>query len=485
MKKQKPTELKSLEALGEGDVTRALQATFTVRKWKKPDLTGLADDVDKLTSEMTHMETEIASAVASLVETKEKIAHFQGNETAREIAEALAEKSIAETEAYIREQLGCQMLIGNDPIPRRTAMLAYLNTVLSVDFHGDSEKAFAAQQDLQDRGILVLDKSSQGPIVIGIQHYVVPETWGLKPRHLEKIAESVAQFSRNYMALRQEHRVEATRLMEDEAEIDLDMAQEGGTGKCLVRVRAEPMVDSQGNERVDSVTKRPLYHPGGSLLVEFGAKYVGPIRASGGIERKVTEMVSEDVSIPISALGDRKKLRLDKKVSETQFGLAWRFWKMMLNGIDGHQAAKAQEAIKLVMSQKGEITAQQMLGVNGSTGQCVKNMPAFLEFRGAFKFKRDGVRIYNPFLLGRVVEDNGKDFIEIVEVPPQLDTVLGKFVGKKFSVDDNFGHCPFGHLIRAIKGQYTQDHEVDLAKDGAGENGDGAEAPEEAQVAAE
>jgi hypothetical protein len=159
---------------------------------------------------------------------------------------------------------------------------------------------------------------------------------------------------------------------------------------------------------------------------------------------------------------------------------------MCLNAIAGYKADKAQAAAKVVMAGKAEITAQQVLGINGSGGNCMKNKPALLEHRGAFKFKRAGKRVYNPYFLVKVVGEEGKECIVLVEVPSQLNGILGEFVGKEFSIADNYGHVPYGALLRAIKGQYEQDHAVErgLEENRANDDGKGTKVPEEVPATA-
>ena len=462
--KKGTVKLTSLADLGTPEAQKNLKAQFKAPQWKKPDLGDLTDDAGKLGEQMKALATEVASAVKYLYATREKLAGLKGDDSTRDIAEALAAPGIATTEAFLAEQLTCETLIGSEPIPRRTAMMAYLDTSLSTDFHGDEKCVTQALNDLQARHIIELDRSGKGPIVIGIQHYGIPANWGLKERHVEKTVASVAQFSRQFMAMRQQHRVDVVRSMEARANIDLDKARKGKNGMCLVRVRGEPVVDAAGKVKTDPATGREIYHPGGNILVEFDDKLIIPLEATGGIERVFKDMLNSDVYLPRAAIGNKEKLQLDKRLSDSQYHLTWRFWKMMLNGIGGYDSAKEQESAKLAMGKRAEITAKQFADISGRTDPNVGKI-AFLEFRGAFKFKESGARVYNPFILVRLVDEKGEGFIELVEASPHLVPILGKHVGKKFPAVDGFQHCPFGVLLRAIEGQTMQDNAVEQGRD--------------------
>lgn len=446
-----------LAALDAGD----LQARFEVREYRKVDLTDLGGNVGKLAETMVQLDLEVASAVQDLYETQASIRAFSGSDDELEIAQALAATKVAAANAYIDEQLACTVKVGNELIPRRRALVAYINAVLSQDFHGDGAAAIQALRDLEDRKVLVMDKEGKGTIVIGIQHYVIPDDWGLKTSHIAKIVEVVRKFAETYSAAKVVRGTEVLRAMEDEAEIELAEALRGATGKCLMWVRGEPRMCADGKTvMTDRTTGHDLYHPGGGLLVEFEAKYVRPIRANKGIERVVAEMVKAGVKIPRKSL-EEVKLHLDKFISDKQkFQLCWRFWTMVRNAVAGHKADQMQAAAKQVMIGKAEVTPEQLLGINGSTGQRALGKVGFLEFRGSFSFKREGKRVYNPHFLAKLVESEGKEALVLVEVPQQLNDVLGEHVGKELSIEDNFGHLPFGALMRAIKGQYTQDHTV-------------------------
>jgi ribosomal protein S25 len=462
--------------------TNDLKVRFEVREYKKVRLADLGADLGQFKESMAQLEIEIASAVDDLYSARADIAAVVGNDDDREIAEALAGKKIAAAAAYIDEQLACAVKIGEELIPRRRAVVAYINSVLSRDFHGNGSLAVQALRDLENKNVLVMDKEGKGPIVIGIQHYVIPEEWGLKESHLAKVVMAVAKFSEAYMAINRVKSEQALQSMEAEAKINLTEALQGKRGKCLIWVRGEPRTNPDGSTMVDRETGHDLYHPGGGLLVEFDAKYIRPLKANKGIERVVGEMVEARVRIPRVALDNPTKMLLDEYISDRAvFQLHWRFWKMCLNAIAGHKADEMQKAFKEVLAGKAEITAQQLLGINGSAGKIPDGKVGFLEFRGSFEFRREGRRVYNPHFLAKM---SGEHLV-LVEVPPQLNPILGEFVGKELDVSDNFGHIPFGPLMRAIKGQYASDHRADMGLKGLRPAGSSDEAKEPVEAPAQ
>jgi len=472
----------SLTDLSSDDIRRKFTA---FRPYKKVDMNIDPGDIKGMSEQMKALEGEVALAVADLREAQGSLATFGPDD--REIAEAMAAKKIKAAQAYIDEQLSSDTKIGDELIPRRRAMLAYVNAACTGDWKDNYQAVLAVLEEIKGKGILVPAPDNPGdtPVIrVDTQRYIVPANWGLKPEHYKQLSTSLAKLAIDANNIKVAKREIATRSVEEQAEMTLDEALLGKRhGLVAVSIRGEPVLDKEGKETFFP-NGNQRFHAGGTMLVDFQPNYIEPIRSSGGLERPVSMMNNARIRIPRGSIWS-STLKLNERLSPDGFKLALRFWATLKNGIRQAENDKRQAKAKADMQAKAEISAHECLGLNGSKGQPVLDKLAFLEFRNNFRVDRgNGPRVYNPFMLAKMTQgEDGKTNIVIVEAPEHATVLVGKFVGNAYDASDNFSHCPFGVLMRAMYNQYVQDTSINHALEER--DGESNEAEKQAEVPAE
>jgi len=444
-----------------GNVTEGQPAAqFTVKGFKKPDFAAIGDNAMKLSEEMKSLAGEIAAAVASRRDAMAQIDSCGDDDLAREIAESLAEEKTAVADAYIDEQLACNLTFGGKPIPRRCAMIAFVNAIVPDDFGGDVGKAREVLLDLEGKRILVRD-DRKGHITLGAQRYNVPDHWGMTDRLLGEFRTRVAKLGFIFDQPKAVHK--DTRPMEERADTDLATAMKTGRGMCLLNLsRRVPRTDRDGKPKLGDHGKT-LYEATGMMVVEFGEGYVRPVQGNGQIEKRVGEMIDMGVEIPVSSLSDRKRLNVGHQLQQQEFYYFLDFWKYCIRGLETSEADQLLLAQKEAFKGKATITVEQALGLNGLGGKIAFDQPAFWQYHGQFTLKVNGQRINDLYFLATMVMRGDNPCIMVNEVPEHVLPLLGEYVGKTFDISDHFRAVPYAPVLRAIRGQVAQALTIDHA----------------------
>jgi len=430
-----------------------------------PSLAQLGATVEGKIQAVSQIQEGVENALKFLAEVRAQVSKYNDNRLARKIVVEESSRDVAEMQEYLDS-----VLTLDDKIFRQAAGVAYLKTVLSAEFQ-DYDEAANALRDLETRGLLVKAAGKEGPILVGYQRYTVSEKFGLEKEDLAEINETVAKFSRTLMGLVSQRRQEQTKEVQQEVDISLQEALAGKNGKCLLEVPAESYVDRRdGKEK---------WRGGGSLLVDFRGKEVLPILGIGSIENAVVGMAKADIRLPRYTLewetppgsGDKAFKRVQAGVMET-LGLnaadaeayinkMKALWHLIRRAVRSLQDREAMAKLREEFQRKADLTPAEFFGFNGRTHHGI----ACLEFQGAFRQKAGQASTYNLFFLATRCQKVNKEIVEVTEVPPHLQDVLGGFVGKSFPAEDNFTGCPgqLGRILRGIRGQ------IDLASETAKE----------------
>lgn len=431
-----------------------------------PDLIGLDDGIEAMAKAMAQIREGVASALKYLKDAKAKIAKYIGDKDKQKIARSQVSKGIEDMNQYLKD-----ILASEKPIFKQTAAIAYIKAALSVKFE-NNEEACEALHELEDRKIVEIDRSGKGPIIIGHQHYLVPEAWGFESDDIDEISEAIAKFSRDLKALKADQIQETTRELEAEADITLEDALAGEDGKALLKVPPESYIDRKTGEE--------KWRGGGKLLVKFTKMCVAPVAAAGAIERVIAEMTESGVQLQRYTLdwetppgtgktafdrvlgGVMRNMHLGETEAEAYVNRMRSFWFMIHRAVgELNKMAEAAEQEKK-FSEAATISPEEFFGLNGHGGP-IEGI-TMLKFEGQFRV-RDRSFIASPFILVEYSQEND-GMVKVLEVPEYLKEVLGQFAGKKFPAADNFRSCPdpLGRVIRAIRSKHSQDHDIARSK---------------------
>ncbi len=421
-----------------------------------PDLKGLGGNVEKMKEEMSKITSGVTEAITFIRSAYAQLASYAEDKLGLKLARASVGAGVEQAKTYLDERLTCDVEIGGIPIPKQVAAVAYIQAVLGVEVKdNDEEVAFTAMRDLQDRGIVVPKADSDKEyIMIGYQGYKVSDKWGFDEADKADITASLKKFADGIRIVRKHKREKQVASMESRANVTLTEVEAKADGLCLLKVRPEPRFDKEtGEPLLDRATGKQLYHPGGKLLVEFRGNSVSPVCGSGAIDRVVEDMLRLRVWIPYSTLS-MERFSLDRREGRDYFLLALRLWTLVTNGIDGYHAEEAQKNAVEKLTEHAEISALEFFGLNGAAGIPVNGKLALLKADGVYQHKGRGPKYFDPCFLVKGEGEGEERLFELVAIPPSLKELLGEYIGKKFSVGNNFGACLFGNLMRFIKNQH-------------------------------
>jgi hypothetical protein len=361
----------------------------------------------------------------------------------RFVAEELAPSQDKAAE-YLTRVLAMDGAIGT------VAAITYLKTVLTMEYE-NSKEVNLMLKDLVDRKLLT-SKGNGERVSIGYSWYHIGD-FGLEPEDIREIAQVIEQFSKVVKTMERERREATNQEMAAQANITLEEALGGKTGKCLVHIPAEPF-------EVNGVTK---WRGGGDVTFDFGEKIIKPVRASGSIERLIIDIVNYGavltrhsltwktappfVGLVNDVMGNHPELTREDAQDYAKDLMT--LWHMMKRAIKHLTDTKAQEASLQEMLTKATISATQFFGLNGNEGIPSYDQPALLQFDGIMKLADRNLS--NPFFLATRGTENGKEYFEVVETPPHLRELFGETTGMKFPI--NRRDTLLGDLVNKIKGQ--------------------------------
>ena len=359
------------------------------------------------------------------------------------VAEELEQSQLA-ADSYLKKVLEMEGSLGS------VAAVTYIKSVLTMEYETSKEVDMMLKDLVAKKLLVSKDKGCGERVSIGYNWYEIGD-YGLDAEDIDEIVSVIEQFSKVVKTMERQRREAMNIEMAAKANISLADALLGCSGTCLVHIPAEAF-------ELGGVTK---WRGGGDVSLQFKDKYIKPVCASGSIERLIADIGSRGAELTRHSLTwntappfqglvkdiQRNHPDFSRDVAEDYARDFMTMWHMLRRGIKHAENIVAQEASLQEMSKKAEISAIQFFGLNGNA--ISQEQAALLQFDGILKMK--DVNLINPFFLATRKLDDGKDFIEVLEVPEHLNEYLGNITGKKFPI--NHRDTLLGELIQKIKGQ--------------------------------
>ena len=430
--------------------------TLAVPKLDLPDISGIDADVERKIQLATETQAGVANALKWLKGVNDVLSKYRDNRLARKIIAAETKTGVDKMDQYVKDALAHKYS------PFRTAAgSAYIVSALTQDIK-DCQMANDILHDLEAKELLV-KTGSEGPIIIGYQHYKVSDKFGMEPEDIADFSTVIANFSRTLKTLIHQQREQDTTEAREAAEVTLKeaMADSPKNGTCLIDVPAQSYMDGNTEK----------WRAGGQLLVRFTDDYVTPIQGIGAFETVVKEMVSSKVRIRCVTLdwngpGEFEKSKtwainafnFNDEQAIRYVNLERTLWHLVRRGVQAMAYEEQMDKLREEFRGKTTITPVQFFGLNGSGGP--QKGTAHLEFQGSIKEGK--ATLIRPFLLAQMDENDGKHTFEIVGVPPHLRKSLGDCASKTFPVTPGFSDCPplLRRILNSIRGQAEMNHEI-------------------------
>lgn len=362
---------------------------------------------------------------------------------------------------------------------RLAAALAYLKYAFSQTYK-TTDEARKMLADLVKRRLIV--KADKGPILIGYDRCALGEEFGFESEDAEEIVRWIGDYSRKLMALIKQERNVVIRKMQQEADITPEEVWDGhATGMCLFSVPAESYIIWVNGEQ------KERWRGGGPLQVQVTAKEIIPLSGKGGsLEEQVNLLRERDVRLPRHTIkwdcppgGDGKSEASKKAFARTlegvmrtrdlnedeaveYIGKMRMLWYIVIRAYRAADSAQEQAALKEELRELATIKPEDFFGLNGSNQLADGN--ALLEFEGCFQIEGKS-SVFGPFALARRSNENNRNVVEILRIPPHVHNFLGGFVGKKFSEGEDFRELPgyMRRFFRAVRGRVEMAQAVDQA----------------------
>ena len=393
------------------------------------DISSTANDVEAMVAAAGKICEGIAGAVKYIFEAERQVA---AADTPMKKKFTIA--AVAEGDKNANEYLDEVFTMKEEYVSE--AAKAYFKTVFTLPY-GSAGEINLMLRNLVDRGLLV--NSGTGPtIVIGYLHYHLGNKFGLTPDDVQEILKVVDNFSKVVKTMEKARREELQKEMEAEAKITLDEALDGAIGTCLVHVPAQSF----------SVEGKTKWRGGGDIMFEFKRNSVAVLRASGSVESLIRDTVNRGNELPRHALTWESAggiQGLTRSIIRNNRGMEWEtaeiiakdwltVYHMLKRGIRyAEETAMAAEE-RTEMAQKAEISSVQFFGLNGANGTPVEGKVALISFDGMIK--KQEYNLTAPFFLAKRLTIDNERYIEVIEVPVHLKSIIGKFVGAKLPIND-------------------------------------------------